>query len=209
MRLASSPASNRLCSQPSWTRFSSSHRVPALRRCQRSGFRLAFSPASDQPCGGPLGTCLRISLPAPALRRCRQLGLRLAFGPASNWSPARAFSSTSGLNLQLLTACRFSGRRRALVRTRVLRFMPFGLSLFLGPSVSPSGGVLSDAPAGFALRLRSAPGLRPSPPLNLPAAFQFRHSTWGSRPSSPAIPSGQPSGLLLSGASALASAPSF
>jgi len=172
LRLASSPASNRPCSQPSWTRLSSSHRVPALRRCQRSGFRLASGPASDQPCGRPLGTCLRISLPAPALRRCLRFGLRLAFGPASNWSPARAFSSTSGLNLQLLTACRFSGRRRALVRTCVLRFMPFGLSLFLGPSVSPSVG-----PLGRSRGLRSpaevrselAPFASAQPSCRLPA----------------------------------------
>jgi len=60
-----------------------------------------------------------------------------ASGPASNWSPARAFSSTSGLNLQLLTARRFSGRRRALVRACALRDLSFDLSLFLGPSVSP------------------------------------------------------------------------
>jgi hypothetical protein len=161
LRLASSPASNQLCSQPSWTRFSSSPRLPALRRCHWFRLRFPFGPASDQPCGRPLGTCIRLSSPAPALRRCRRLGLRLAFGPASNWSPARAFSSTSGLNLQLLTACRFSGRRRALVRTRVLRFMPFGLSLFLGPSVSPSvrplgrsRGLRSPAEVRSSLRLR-------------------------------------------------------
>jgi len=34
-RLASGPASNRLCSQPSWTRLSNSPRLPALRRCLR------------------------------------------------------------------------------------------------------------------------------------------------------------------------------
>jgi len=85
-----------------------------------------------------LGTCIRLSSPVPALRRCLRPGLRLAFGPASDWSPARAFSSTLGLNLQLLVVCRFSGRRCASVRTRVLRSLPFGPPLFLGPSVSPS-----------------------------------------------------------------------
>jgi len=45
----------------------------------------------------------------------------------------------------------------------------------------------------------STQGLRPSLPLNPPAAFQLRRSTKGSRPSSPAFPSGQPSGLPLSG----------
>lgn len=172
MRLASSPASNQPCSQPSWTRFSSSHRLQVLRRCQRFRLRFPFGPASDQPCGRPLGTCLRISLPAPALRRCLRLGLRLALGPASNWYPARAFSSTSGLNLQLLTACRFSGRRRASVRTRVLRFMPCGLSLFLGPSVSPSvqscdcsRGLRSPAE----VRSRLAPFASAQPSCRLPA----------------------------------------
>ena len=64
--------------------------------------------------------------------------MAFANGPASNWSPACAFSSTSGLNLHLLTACRFSGRRRALVRACALQNLSFDLSLFLGPSVSPS-----------------------------------------------------------------------
>jgi hypothetical protein len=48
-----------------------------------------------------------------------------------------------------------------LVRTRVLRFMPFGLSLFLGPSVSPSvrplgrsRGLRSPAEVRSSLRLR-------------------------------------------------------
>jgi hypothetical protein len=138
LRLASGPASNQPCGQPSWTRFSSSPRLlsptalpevglaPRLRPCLRSALRPT------------LGTCIRLSLPVPALRRCRRLGLRLAFGPASIWSPARAFSSSSGLNLQLLVVCRFSGRRRASVRTCVLRSLPFGPPLFLGPSVSPS-----------------------------------------------------------------------
>jgi hypothetical protein len=98
----------------------------------------ASGPASDQPRDRILGTCIRFSLPAPALWRCLWLGLRLANCPALIWSPARAFSSTSGLNLQLLTACRFSGRRRASVRTRVLRLPPPGFHLFLRPPVSPS-----------------------------------------------------------------------
>jgi hypothetical protein len=55
----------------------------------------------------------------------------------------------------------------------------------------------------------STQSLRPSPPLNPPAAFRLRRSTPGSRPSSPAFPSGQPSGLPLSVAPALAFAPSF
>lgn len=134
--------------------------------------RLAFGPASDQPCGRPLGTCLRLSLPVPALRRCRRLGLRLAFGPASVWFPARAFSSSSGLNLQLLTACRFSGRRRASVRTRVLRLPPCGFRLFLGPSVPPSvrpcgrsRGLRSQAE----VRSRLAPFTSAQPSCRLPA----------------------------------------
>jgi hypothetical protein len=138
LRLSSSPASNQPCGRPSWTRFSSSPRLPALRRCLRLGLRLASGPASNQPYGQPSWTCIRLSLPVPALRRCRRLGLRLAFGPASIWSPARAFSSSSGLNLQLLVVCRFSGRRRASVRACALRSLPFGPPLFLGPSVSPS-----------------------------------------------------------------------
>ena len=198
MRLASGPASNQPCGRPSWTRFSSSPRLlspaalppvrlaPRLRPCLRSALRPT------------LGTCIRLSLPVPALRRCRRLGLRLAFGPASIWSPARAFSSSSGLNLQLLVVCRFSGRRRASVRACALRSLPFGPPFSLALRFRPQFG-LASAPAGFALRLRSAPGLRPSLPLNPPAAFRLRHSTKGSRPSSPAFPSGQPSGLPLSG----------
>jgi len=89
LRLRSGPASNQPCGQPSWTRLSSSHRLPVLRRCLRFGLRLAFGPASDQPRGRPLGTRQRLSLPAPALRRCRWLGLRLALDPASNWISTR------------------------------------------------------------------------------------------------------------------------
>jgi len=67
---------------------------------------------------------------------------------------------------------------------------PFGLALSSDsrplPRASLSGWV-------------STQGLRPSLPLNPPAAFRLRHSTKGSRPSSPALPSGQPSGLPLSG----------
>jgi len=138
LRLASGPASNRSCDRPSWTRFSSSPRL--LSPAALPPVRLAPRP---RPCLRPalrptLWTCIRLSLPVPALWRCRWLGSRPALGPASIWSPARAFSSSSGLNLQLLVVRRFSGCRCASVRTRVLRLVPFGLCLFLGSSVSPS-----------------------------------------------------------------------
>jgi len=112
---------------------------PALLVCLPCGAAFGFR---LRPCLRPalrptLGTCIRFSSPVPALRRCLRLGLRLASSPASIWSPARAFSSTSGLNLQLLTVCRFSGCRRALVGlaslASALRLRPFP-----GPSVSPS-----------------------------------------------------------------------
>jgi hypothetical protein len=45
-------------------------------------------------------------------------------------------------------------------------------------------------------------------PLNPPAAFRLRRLTSGINPSSPAFPSGRPSGLPLSGALTLVSAPS-
>jgi len=172
LRLASGPASNQPCDRPSWTRFSSSPRqlspaalppvrlAPRLRPCLRSALRPT------------LGTCIRLSLPVPALRRCRRLGLRLAFGPASIWSPARAFSSSSGLNLQLLVVCRFSGRRRALVRACALRSLPFGPPFSLALRFRPQFG-LASAPAGFALRLGLHSGLAPlastQPSCRLPA----------------------------------------
>jgi len=113
---------------------------PALLVCLPCGAAFSFrlQPCLRSASRPTLGTCIRLSLPVPALRRCLRLGLRLASSPASIWSPARAFSSTSGLNLQLLTVRRFSGCRRALVRTRVLQPPPCGFGLFPGPSVSPS-----------------------------------------------------------------------
>jgi len=208
LRLASGPASNRPCDRPSWTRFSSSPRLlsPAALPPVRLAPRLwpCLRPASRPT----LGTCIRLSLPVPALRRCRWPGLRLALGPASIWSPARAFSSPSGLNLQLLVVRRFSGCRCASVRTRVLRLVPFGLCLFLGPSVSPSvrtcvrsRGLRSQA----ALLLRACAPRSTQPSCRLPApaldgglapfvsCLSFRPAFW-------------PASLRRS---ALASAPSF
>jgi len=94
---------------------------------------LAFAsgPASDQPCGRPLGPasdshCLLLPSGAASVR------LAPRQRPASNWSLARAFSSTSGLNLQLITVCRFSSCRRALMSLPPRGFRsswPFGIAL--------------------------------------------------------------------------------
>jgi len=147
---------------------------PALLVCLPCGAAFGFRlrPCLRSASRPTPGTCIRLSSPVPALRRCLRLGLRLASGPASIWSPARAFSSTSGLNLQLLTVCRFSGCRRAMVGTRVPQLPPCGFGLSLALRSRPQFS-LATAPAGFALRLGFRSELAPlasaQPSCRLPA----------------------------------------
>jgi len=197
---------------------------PALLVCLPGGAAFGFR---LRPCLRPasrptLGTCIRLSSPVPALRRCHRLGLRLTSGPASIWSPARALSSTSGLNLQLLTVCRFSGCRRALVGLASFSFRlaasAFSLALRSRPQFS-----LATAPAGFAIESCLSSELAPlastQPSCRLPApaldagfapivsCHSFRPAFWpaslqriGSRPCAFVLkrPSGMPLTLRLS-----------
>jgi len=138
LRLASSPASNQPCGQPSWTRFSSSHRLPALRRCQpvrlaprlrpclRSGLRLTLGnlPTTLVACSCP--PALPPAWLAPRLRPCLELvsGSRLL-------QHIRPEPATSRRLSILWPPSRLGSDLRPSA-------VPFGLRLFLGPSVSPS-----------------------------------------------------------------------
>jgi len=85
LRLASSPASNQPCSQPSWTRFSSSHRLPApaalppvrlaprLRPCLRSASRPTLGNLPTTLVARSCPPALPPTQLAPRLRPC--LGL--------------------------------------------------------------------------------------------------------------------------------------
>jgi len=205
LRLASSPASNQPSGRPSWTRFSSSPRLPALRRClQLSPPALPQISLAADPWDLP-STLIACSCPpalpsarlAPHLQPCLDLvsGSRLL----QYFRPEPATSRR--LSILWLPSCPGSDSRPSASALRLRPFpWPFGLALSSVSRLLPRASL-----SGWA----SAQSFRPSPPLNPPAAFRLRRSTRGSRPSSPAIPSGQPSGLPLSGASALACAPSL
>jgi hypothetical protein len=148
---------------------------------------LSSGPASDRVRARPLGPCLRLSSPVLPLRRLPS-GLAHA-NPSALPRTGLQLASPPGpseLNLRLLIAS-------AILRLPSLPWLrlaplpwPFRFrlqtSLAALPPALPSGCV-------------SAPGLRPSLPLNPPAAFQpaFRP---GLAPCVFPLPSSQPSGLL-------------
>lgn len=177
---------------------------PALLVCLPCGAAFGFRlrPCLRLNSRPTLGTCIRFSLPAPALRRCVDSACA---------SPSPCLELVSGSRLlqhfrpEPATSHRLSilWPPSCLDSKHVLRPAPFP-ALRSHPQFS-----LATAPVGFAFRLSFRSELAPLAPLDPPAAFRLRRLTLGSRPSSPAIPSGQPSGLPLSGASALASAPSW
>jgi len=157
LRLASSPASNQLCSRPSWTRFSSSPRLPARRRCLRLSplalpqTSLAADPWDLHPtliaCSCP--PALPSARLAPYLRPC--LDLVSGSRPLQYFRPEPATSYR--LSILWLPSC--PGW------TRVLQLPPCGFGLFPGPSVSPS---VQSRDCSRGLRYRVLPQLRACAP---------------------------------------------
>lgn len=138
----------------------------------------------------PLGTCLRFSLPVPALRRCRWSALAFLRPCLELALDSRLAPAPQARTGNFSSSCWFSSRRRALS-------LCLGLAAsasFLGPSVSSSAHSC-ECSADFALRLSLRCGLASLASSQPSCRLPFRRSTQRSRPASPAIPSGQPSGL--------------
>jgi len=168
LAFASGPASNRIRTRPSWTRFSSSPRLPALRRCLQLSppalpqIRLAVDPWDLHSilvaCSCPLA--LPLAWLAPCPRPCLELvsGSRLlqCFRP----KPA----TSRRLSILRLPSCPGVDSRPA---EPVLRPAP-SMALRSRPQFS-----LATAPAGFALGLsfhsRLAPFASAQPSCRLPA----------------------------------------
>src|SRR5665213_290843 len=145
LRLASSPASNQLCSRPSWTRLSSSPRLPALRRCLRLSPR--HRPCLDLVSSSRLlqyirpepATSYRLSIlwPPSRLESASALRPRLSrlFGLALSSSSRNA---PAGFALRLNFSCRFQpcGPPRSLPLNPPAAFRLRRLTLSFKPLVS-------------------------------------------------------------------------